>query len=367
MKDKLSNHYVVSTVSGRIGLGVFDYMSVKYQFTNDYSELAHPKVLEALMDVGNRQFEGYGLDEYCSVAAGLIREKLGDPTAGVHFISGGTHANLTVISSILRPYEAVIACDTGHINTHETGAVEAAGHKICTVRNRNGKLDTNDINSVVEYHSDEHMVKPRLVYISQSTESGTVYKKAELQSISEYCREHDLILYIDGARFGAAVNSGACDFSYNDIAGLADAFYIGGTKNGALFGEAVVVCKDELKSDFRFHLKQRGALLAKGASIGVQFQALFTGGLYDELAKHANELASRLADGIKAQGYELLYGTETNQVFPVFADDTAERMRALYSFYDWEKVGAMTAMRLVVSWAASESVIDEFLADLGKY
>jgi len=341
-------------------------MSVKYQFTNDYSELAHPQVLEALKEVGNKQFEGYGLDEYCSGAAGLIRDKLGDPAAGVHFISGGTHANLTVISSILRPFEAVVACDTGHINTHETGAVEAAGHKICTVKNRNGKLDTNDINSVVEYHSDEHMVKPRLVYISQSTEAGTVYNKAELQSISEYCREHGLFLYIDGARLGAAVNSAVCGLSYSDIAGLADAFYIGGTKNGALFGEAVVVCKEELKPDFRFHLKQRGALLAKGASIGVQFRALFTDGLYDELAVHANRLAARLADGIKAHGYELLYETETNQVFPVFNDDTADRMRALYGFYDWEKVGAMTAMRLVVSWAARESIIDEFLTDLGN-
>jgi len=341
-------------------------MSVKYQFLNDYSELAHPQVLEALKEVGNRQFEGYGLDEHCNGAADLIRDMVGDPDAGVHFISGGTHANLTVISSILRPYEAVVSCDTGHINTHETGAVEAAGHKVCTVRNRNGKLNANDISAVVEYHSDEHMVKPRLVYISQSTEAGTVYKKAELQAISEYCREHDLLLYIDGARLGAAVNSDACDLSYSDIAGLADAFYIGGTKNGALFGEAVVICKEELKHDFRFHLKQRGALLAKGASIGVQFRALFTDSLYDELAKHANRLAAGLAGGIKAHGYELLYETETNQVFPVFADDTAERMRALYGFHDWEKVGDMTAMRLVVSWAAPEGIIDEFLADLGK-
>ena len=339
-------------------------MGYKYSFTNDYSELAHPKVIEALSAIGTTQFEGYGLDEFSERAAALIKKKIDAPTADIHFIGGGTHANLIVITSALRSFEAVIACGSGHIYMHETGAIEAAGHKICTVKGKNGKLDAADIKAVADMHTDEHMVRPRLVYISQSTEAGTVYTKRELESISGFCRERGLYLYIDGARFGAAMNSYVCDLTYADIAKLADAFYIGGTKNGAMLGEAVVICSDELKTDFRFHIKQRGALLAKGASIGVQFEALFRGGLYDELACHANNAARKLADGIKNLGYELLYDTETNQVFPVFPDVVAEKMHSLYGFYDWEKAAGGMAMRLICSWATPLSVVDEFLADL---
>jgi len=338
---------------------------MKYSFKNDYSEMAHPKVLEALSAVGNNQFEGYGLDVYSDDAAVLIREKIMAPHADIHFISGGTHANLVVISSILRPHEAVISPNSGHIFVHETGAIEATGHKICTRDGSNGKLGTADIESVLaEHDGDEHMVKPQLVYISLSTECGTVYTKAELTAISECCSKNKLYLYIDGARLGTAINSTECDLTYSDVADLADAFFIGGTKNGALFGEAIVICNKEIQKDFRFLLKQRGALLAKGAAIGVQFKALFTDSLYDNLAGHSNSMAKKLAEGIKNNGYDLLYPVETNLIIPVFPINVAEKLRKIYGFYDWQKFDDKMAVRLLTSWATQEENIDEFISDL---
>jgi len=340
---------------------------MKHSFKNDYSEIAHPKILEALSVVGNRQFEGYGLDEYSADAAKLIRDKIGTPDADVHFISGGTHANLVAISSFLRPHEAVIAVKSGHIFVHETGAIEATGHKICTREGKNGKLCADDIESVLAEHGgDEHMVKPRLVYISHSTECGTVYTEAELSAISECCKKNALYLYIDGARLGAAVNSLMCDLTYNDISCLADAFFIGGTKNGALFGEAIVICNKSLQEDFRFLLKQRGGLLAKGAAMGVQFRALFENNLYDELALHSNKMARLLADGIEKAGYSFLYPVETNLIIPVFPTGVAEKLRESYGFYDWQVMGDNVAVRLLTSWATQKSIIDEFLEDLNQ-
>jgi len=326
--------------------------------------MAHPRILQALFAVGNKQFEGYGLDEYSAEAAKLIGDKINAPSADVHFISGGTQANLVVISSILRPHEAVIAPESGHIFVHETGAIEATGHKICTREGHNGKLCAADIESVVLEHSDEHMVKPRIVYISLSTEGGTVYSKAELSSVSEYCRRKGLYLYIDGARLGAAINSPSCDLTYSDVAGFVDVFFIGGTKIGALFGEAIVICNDDLKEDFRFLLKQRGALLAKGAAIGVQFRTLLTDGLFDELALYSNAMSKRLADGIRSLGYTFLYPVETNIIIPVFPAGIADGLHKLYGFHDWKRFGDMTAVRLVSSWATPENMVDEFIADL---
>ena len=337
---------------------------MKYSFKNDYSEMAHPRVLEALSSVGKKQFEGYGLDEHSAAAASRLREIINCPAADVHFIAGGTHANLVVISSILRPHEAVIAPASGHIFVHETGAIEATGHKICTREGSGGKLSVADIESVLIEHSDEHMVKPRLVYISLSTESGTVYTKAELSALSQYCRKSGLYIYLDGARLGAAINSPVCDLTYHDVASFVDVFFVGGTKNGALFGEAIVICNGELKEDFRFLLKQRGALLAKGAAIGVQFGVLFVDGLYDELASYSNLMAKRMADGIKALGYSFLYPVETNIIIPVFPVGIADKLHSLYDFHDWEHLGDMVAVRLVASWATPMSKIDEFIADL---
>ena len=338
---------------------------LKYSFKNDYSEMGHPKILDALSAVGNKQFEGYGLDEYSAGAIELIRKRIDAPNADVHFIPGGTHANLVVISSILRPHEAVIAPESGHIFVHETGAIEATGHKICTRKGNNGKLNISNIESVVKEHfGDEHMVKPGLVYISMSSECGTVYTKAELTAISDYCRGNSLYLYIDGARLGAALNSTVCDLTYSDIANLADVFFIGGTKNGALFGEAIVICNNGIKEDFRYHLKQRGALLAKTAAVGVQFKALFTDGLYDKLAVHSNNMAKRLADGITASGHDFLYPVETNLLIPVFPAGLAEKLHHSYGFYDWQALDGKTAVRLLTSWATQEDAIDGFISDL---
>ena len=338
---------------------------MKYSFKNDYSEMAHPKILKALSDVGNTQFEGYGLDEHSVTAAMLIRKTLKAPYTDIHFIAGGTHANLVMISSALRPHEAVIAPKSGHIFVHEAGSIEATGHKICVRDGSDGKLTADDIDSVIcEHGDDEHMVKPKLVYISLSTETGTVYTKAELAAISLYCRSNELYLYIDGARLGAAINSPACDLKYSDLPNLVDAFFIGGTKTGALFGEAIVICNEQLKTDFRYLLKQRGGLLAKTAAIGVQFKTLFTDGLYDELAKHSVIMAKRLADGIRALGYDFLFPVETNLILPVFPTEVARKLREYYGFYDWQKLGEKTAIRLLTSWATPADKIDGFLADL---
>jgi len=338
---------------------------MKYSFRNDYSEMAHPKIFEALTAVGSKQFNAYGLDEYSIDAASLIRGIFKTVDADIHFISGGTHANLVVISSALRPHEAVIAAKSGHICVHEAGAIEATGHKICTRDGINGKLSAADIVSVLDEHAgDEHMVKPRLVYISSPSECGTVYTKSELTAISAVCRDNNLYLYIDGARLGAAINSPVCDLNYEDIACLSDVFFIGGTKNGALFGEAIVICNDELKRDFRFLLKQRGALLAKSAAIGLQFKTLFTDGLYDELAAYSNSKAFKLADGIKRRGYSFLYPVETNMIIPVLPVNVAEKLHNLYEFYDWQKMDDMIAVRLLTSWATSDEKINGFIAAL---
>jgi len=338
---------------------------LKYSFKNDYSEIAHPQILNDLQNIGTKQFEGYGLDEYSCEATEIIRNKLSSPTCDVHFISSGTHANLVVISSALRPHEAVIAPATGHIFMHETGAIEATGHKVCTRPGHNGKLSVADIESVLSEHgNDEHMVKPRLVYISMSSECGTVYTKSELTGISESCKKNALLLYIDGARLGAALNSKACDLTYSDIANCADAFFIGGTKNGALFGEAIVIINERLKSDFRYLLKQRGGLLAKSAAIGLQFHTLLSGNLYDELAQHSIEMAKKLADGIISCGYGFLFPVETNIIIPLFPIEIADKLHRIYGFYDWRNMGDKTAVRLLTSWATPESAIDEFISDL---
>ena len=327
--------------------------------------MAHPRMLEALSSVGVKQFEGYGLDEYSCAAQSLIRNVFGTQAADVHFIAGGTHANLVVLSSALRPHEAVIAVKSGHICVHEAGAIEATGHKICTRDGFNGKLNVADIESVLAEHpGDEHMVKPRLVYLSLSTECGTVYTRAELAVISEYCRSYGLFLYIDGARLGAAINSSACDLSYSDVAKLADAFFIGGTKNGAVFGEAIVIINELLKDDFRYLLKQRGGLLAKTAAISLQFKALFTDGLYDELAQNSVAMADWLASGIEDLGFEFLYPVETNMIIPMFPTGIVKKLHKLYGFHDWQKLGDMTAVRLLTSWSTKKRVIDEFISDL---
>lgn len=335
-----------------------------YSFRNDYSEGAHPKILQALIDTNLEQTCGYGMDPRCQAAADLIRRLCKAPDADIHFTVGGTQTNLLVIASLLRPYEAVIAAHTGHVNVHETGAIEATGHKVCTAYAPDGKLTPELVESVVNGHSSEHMVLPRLVYISDTTEIGTIYTKAELQALRDCCDKHGLFLFLDGARLGSALTAEGNDLTLPDLAALTDAFYIGGTKNGVLFGEALVMRTPN--EHFRWHMKQRGAVLAKGRLLGVQFQALLEDGLYLDLARHANEMAFRLRDGVAALGYPFPVASPSNQQFPVLPNSVVKAL--LDKGYEFEIDRAVdadhTCVRFVTSWATPESAIDAFLKDL---
>jgi len=336
----------------------------KHSFFDDYSEGAHPHVLELLIASNLVQEPGYGDDALSRRAATLLREATGNPGAAVHFVSGGTQANLIALASMLEPYESVIAASTAHILVHETGAVEATGHKIHTVPGRDGKLDPDQVRAIVAQHGDEHMVVPRVAFISQATEAGTLYSKAELTALSQTCRELGLYLYLDGARLGPALTSKFSDLSLPELSALVDMFYLGGTKNGALLGEAIVINTPALQTRFRYHLKQRGALLAKGRLLGAQFVALLEDGLYFELARHANTMAARLADGLRACDVRFLSEPVANQVFPILPDAQVEQLRPQYGFHIWSKVDAThSAIRLVASWATRAEAVDRFLAD----
>lgn len=276
---------------------------------------------------------------------------------------GGTQTNLTMIASALRPYEAVICADTGHINVHETGAIESTGHKVLTVPKEDGKLTPADVLSVVRSHPDEHMVKPRMVYISQSTEVGTVYTRHELEALRAVCDRQNLLLYLDGARLASGMTAEDCDLIPADLHRLCDAFYIGGTKNGALFGEALVLVNDALKPDFRYMIKNRGAMLAKGWLLGMQFEGLFTGDLYFTLGRHANAMAARLRDGLIEKGYELAYPSTTNQVFAVLDKDQIFELttEAAFEFTkNWD--ATHDVVRFVTSWATKAEDVDAMLA-----
>ena len=336
-----------------------------YSFRNDYSDGAHPLILKALQDSNDVQAEGYGEDQFSLKAADLIRKKIGSDDVDIHFITGGTLTNQVALSAFLRPHEAVISAHSGHIYVHETGAIETTGHKVIPVESADGKLYPEQVEAVVEEHHFEHMVKPRLVYISQPTENGTLYSENELKALSKTCRERDLLLYADGARLGSALASKNCSLKLADYRELCDAFYIGGTKNGALLGEALVICSSELKTDFRYHLKQKGALSAKGRVLGIQFLALFTDDLHTRLAAHANLMAEKLQEGIISAGYKMQFHSFTNQIFPVFPEKLIRRLEDKYLFYRWEKIDTgLSSVRLVCSWATEEKMIDEFISFL---
>lgn len=335
-----------------------------YSFRNDYSEGAHPLVMQALAETNLEQTVGYGRDPRCETARDTIRSLCNAPDADVHFLVGGTQTNMLVIEAMLQSYEAVISAHTGHVNVHETGAIEATGHKVCTAYAPDGKLTPELVESVVNAHSSEHMVLPRLVYISNTTEVGTIYRKAELEALRRYCDQHGLFLFLDGARLGSALTSPENDLTLADLAALTDAFYIGGTKNGAFFGEALVMTtKNE---HFRWHIKQRGAMLAKGRLLGIQFQALLENGLYFEIARHANEMAYRLRDGIAALGYPFPVPSPSNQQFPVLPNTVVQQLQDMgYEFeIDHAEDEAHTCVRFVTSWATPEAAVDAFLKDL---
>lgn len=339
-----------------------------YSFKNDYSEGAHPRILEALIKCNMEQSEGYGEDIFTARAIKLIKEKIRREDVDVHLLVGGTQTNLTALSAFLRPHEAVIAANTGHVLVHETGAIEATGHKVISVDVEDGKLTRKNIEAVIEGHTDEHMVKPKLVYISNSTEIGTIYKREEVEELSEVCKKYNLYLYVDGARLGSALCSNENNMKIYELAQLVDAFYIGGTKGGALIGEALVICRDILKKDFRYHIKQKGALLAKGRILGIQFEELFKDNLYFDLATHANNMAEILKKGIEDAGYSFMINSSSNQVFPILPNKLINSLEKKYLFMIWEKIDKEnSAIRLVTSWATNEEKVLEFIADVKLY
>ena len=340
---------------------------MKYLFRNDYSFGAHPKVLTALAESSMEGNVGYGDDPHCDRAKAMIRDLWQCPQAEVQFLIGGTQTNFTAIAAFLRPWEGVIAADSSHINGHEVGAVEATGHKILQIpTGTDGKITPAQIAPILERHKDVHLVKPKLVEIADATESGMVYTKAELTALSEFCRANDLYLFVDGARLGSALTSGASDLALGDLARLTDAFYIGGTKNGALMGEALVITNPALQPDFFRIKKQLGAVLAKGWLLGVQFEALLKDGLYFEMARHANAMADRLQKGLKAKGWKLWVESPTNQVFAVVPDSIKPQIDQVCAYEDWcpdEREG-YTVIRFVTCFNTGESDVEGLLEAL---
>lgn len=321
------------------------------------------------METNFEQTVGYGEDHYCEAARAAVRKAVGREDVDVHFLVGGTQANATVISSILRPYQGVLCATTGHINVHETGAIEHGGHKVLALKAADGLLTAALIREAVEAHyaedGPEHTVQPGMVYISFSSEVGTVYSLSQLREISAVCREYGLPLFIDGARMGYGLASEGCDVSLADIAALADVFYLGGTKQGALFGEAVVIVNDALKKDFRYCIKQNGGMLAKGRLLGIQFLTLFEDGLYFQLSEHAVSQAMRIRDAFESKGFGFLVQSPSNQQFPILDNATMERLSSDFLFSFWQKVDdTHTAVRFCTSWATRPEAVDALIAAL---
>ncbi len=338
-------------------------------FNSDYTEGAHPRILERLMETNLEQTTGYGEDAYCEAAREAIRKVCDAPEADVHFLVGGTQANFTVISSALKPYQGVLCADTGHINVHETGAVEACGHKVLALPGKDGKITAEQIRNAHDLHwsdeSHEHIAQPKMVYISHPTELGTLYTKDELEEIGRVCRECGLYLFLDGARLGYGLMAPGTDVTIEDIARICDVFYIGGTKVGALFGEAVVIVNPRLKPDFRYSIKQKGGMLAKGRLLGIQFLELFRDGLYFEIAKHAIDMAMILKEGLKERGYSFFMDSETNQQFIIIEDEKLEKIREKYGVtYQQRYDETHSVIRLCTCWATKEENVRAFLADL---
>lgn len=341
---------------------------MKFSFKNDYSEGCHPNILEALLHSNTNQQAGYGEDEYSLKAKDLIKKAINNQEADVYFVSGGTQANLIIISSILRSYQCAVSASTGHILNNETGAIEATGHKILSIETEDGKLKPSDIQTVLDSHRNvPHQVMPKLVYISNSTELGTIYQRLELKELSDFCRKNNLYLFMDGARLGHAITSEISDLSLEDIAKLTDVFYLGGTKNGALIGEAIIINNTSLQEDFAFNIKQKGALLAKGRLLGVQFLELMKNDLYFDLAKHANQQAMKIKNALLEKGTVFLSDTYTNQIFPVLSHDIIEILSEKFEFYVWKNINEnSSAIRLITSWNTNDEAIQDFIKIIDK-
>ncbi len=343
-----------------------------YSFLNDYSEGACTEIMQALLQTNMEQTVGYGMDQYCSQAKQNIKDTMNRQDVDVHFLVGGTQTNTTVISHILRPHQGVISASTGHINTHETGAIEARGHKVISIPSLDGRIYANEVDELMQSHygdgSCEHTVQPGMVYISNPTEIGTIYTKRQLTALSLVCKKWNLPLFVDGARLGCALTSKYAEITLEDLVDLTDIFYIGGTKMGALFGEALVISNENLKKDFRYMIKQNGGMFAKGRLLGIQFGTLFTNRLYFFLANHANLMAYKLSDGIEKLGYKLITNTMSNQVFPVFPKEILQKLESDFLIGFWEKFNETSdVVRLCCSFATKEDEVDKFLKLLASY
>jgi threonine aldolase len=339
------------------------------RFECDYTEGAHERIMKRLLETNEEQTPGYGMDEHCEKARAYIRKACHAENADVHFLVGGTQTNTTIIASILRPHQGAVAAITGHIAVHETGAIEATGHKVLTLPSDDGKIQAEQVKELYDAHwndaSHEHVVQPGLVYISHPTENGTTYSRAELEALSKVCRECGLPLVMDGARLGYGLASKGSDLSLADIAKLCDVFYIGGTKVGALFGEAVVIINDALKKDFRYFIKQNGGMLAKGRLLGIQFETLFEDGLYDEVSKHAVDMAIMIREAFAEKGFSFRYDSTTNQQFPILPDHVLTELSEKYSYSFWEKVDAThSAVRFCTSWATNKKNVEMLIKDI---
>ena len=333
-------------------------------FENDYNTGAHPKILERLMQTNMEPLSGYGTDKYCQSAADKIKSACNCPQAQIHFLVGGTQTNAVVISSMLSSFEGVVAADTGHVSLHEAGAIECTGHKVLNVPNHQGKIDGDELKEYLEtFFSDdnrEHMVFPGMVYISHPTEYGTLYSKAELVHIEKICKEYNIPLYIDGARLGYGLMSKETDVTLADIAALCDVFYIGGTKMGALCGEAVVFTRNNSPKHFTTIVKQHGALLAKGRLLGVQFDALFTDNLYGEIGAHGIEMAMLLKDMLKEKGCDFYLESPTNQQFVILENQVLEKLKIEVAFSFWEKADeSHTVVRFATGWSTTREDIEK--------
>ncbi len=340
------------------------------RFNNDYNKGAHPEILKALLEINGEAYAGYGMDPWCEKAAGEILQLLNCPQAAVHFLTGGTQTNFTIISAALRPYQSVISADSGHINVHETGAVEHTGHKVNALpSNEQGKITADQIEELAKsyYTSEirEHFAQPKMVYLSFPTEYGILYSLEELAKISQVCRKYGMFLYVDGARLGYGLGSEKADVTMEDLAHLTDAFTCGGTKCGALFGEALVIANPQLNVDFRSFLKQNGAMLAKGWLLGVQFDVLFRDGLYFTITKQADAYAMRMKSAFHEAGIPSYLESFTNQQFVILPDEAAKNLKQRYTFEFEKKVDAHhSCVRFCTSWATKEEEVEALIKDI---
>ena len=338
----------------------------KLSFVSDYMEGAHPLILQRLLETNMLKTAGYGLDEFSESAKEKIRKACNTPEADIFFLTGGTQSNATMIDALLRPYQGVVAAETGHITVHEAGAIEFGGHKVLALSHHDGKISSETIEAYIDNYlqdaNHEHMVMPGMVYISQPTEYGTLYSLHELSQISEICRKHSIPLYLDGARLAYALACPENDVTLPDIGKLCDAFYIGGTKCGALFGEAIVIPKHNYIPHLFTIIKQHGALLAKGRIAGIQFDTLFSNGLYDEIGKSAIEAADRIRKALTEKGYHLAFYSPTNQIFVSFDRETAASLAEKVEMAFWENTGdGRVVLRIATSWATQKEDVDALI------